>query len=767
MRQRHVGQSSIRSASVLACVVVAITMIFGAGPAAAEAVPSVTGTVTMPDGTPLDADVLVLLVRPNAVYAGDVARTSARAGDGAFSFSGIAPGSYIIGLFYNGPTAGVVSGYLPGVSARTQDKTRTATEFVVTTGATVDVSTSLFRGAYIEGSLTAEGGEFDSTPSVSAYLADDVYPEAWGTFDAVAHTYRLGPLLPGDYALSFQPGPYSVRWRGEFWPDSPTLADATRVHVGFGDVVRRDAVLEMRPSIAGSVTTEDGLSGRGFLVSACPVAGGDCSRVSSGNTNGLRAVPWDYRIVLDQPGDYHVCVMHGGSFAEECWPGSESVVSVGEREQVEGVDIVVPNSSELRGAVFSLDPFTHEQVGANGATVVLYRFDETSETYVYYDETTAAIGYPMYTFPDVVPGTYALRFVATTVLGNPYGLNSEYWNDARYWAERTDVVVGSAQYLDLGSTVLDPRSVDVGRIAGADRFSVGVSVAQAIYPDVPADGVPVVYVANGLNFPDALSAGPAASARGGVVLLVLPDAVPAVVADELRRLDPQRIAVVGGPASVSPAVFGQLAGFVDSPADIVRLGGVDRFAASRNIVVDAFGDTGAPFAIIATGNNFPDALAAGPAASAYGAPVILVDGQAPYLDPGTRDLLERLGVEDAYIAGGTASVRPGIEAGLVSLLGADRVTRFAGVDRFDAAAQINAAFFDETETAFVTTGLKFPDAITGGPLAAAFGAPMYLTMPDCLPAGTVVSMLDQQTQGMVILGGTSSVGSAVEEFTIC
>lgn len=337
------------------------------------------------------------------------------------------------------------------------------------------------------------------------------------------------------------------------------------------------------------------------------------------------------------------------------------------------------------------------------------------------------------------------------------------------WAVENFAKYGASVPPPAPDVVLDVRDFDVSRLSGSGRFDVGVSVTRELFPEgsVPVGGVPVVYVANGYNFPDALTAGPAAALQGGAVLLVEPASIPASVAAELVRLQPQRIVVAGGPGSVSPAVFAQLQGFVPSPSDVVRAGGVDRYEASRTIVRDAFASGGADMAIISTGGNFPDALSAGPAAASQGGPVILVDGSASSIDAATRQLILDLGIQHLYIAGGTASVSPGIESSLKSLLGSGNVVRFAGADRFAVGVLISQEFFASADYTFVATGYKFPDALTGGPLAAAYGAPLYLSEPNCLPTAIATDILDLDAQAIVLLGGPGSLSPAVEQLHTC
>jgi hypothetical protein len=94
----------------------------------------------------------------------------------------------------------------------------------------------------------------------------------------------------------------------------------------------------------------------------------------------------------------------------------------------------------------------------------------------------------------------------------------------------------------------------VDRLWGADRYGTSVAISEASF----SPGVPVVYVAVGTGFADALSVAPVGGVEGAPVLLTRTDSLPGVVARELDRLDPGRIVVVGGPAVVSNVVIQHL-----------------------------------------------------------------------------------------------------------------------------------------------------------------------------------------------------------------
>ncbi|MGL4340362.1 MAG: cell wall-binding repeat-containing protein [Rhodoglobus sp.] len=301
------------------------------------------------------------------------------------------------------------------------------------------------------------------------------------------------------------------------------------------------------------------------------------------------------------------------------------------------------------------------------------------------------------------------------------------------------------------------------RISGSDRFAVGVSIAQRSFPS-PAE-IDVVYVATGLNYPDALSATPAAAVQGGVLMLTLRDAIPADVRAEIVRLRPKKIVVVGGVNSVSSSVFDDLASI---QPNIERLGGADRYEASRNIVRSVFqGMDSAHTAYIATGANFPDALSASSAGGAFGRPVILVNGALSELDSATKKLLQDLGVTKILIAGGPNSVSLGMQASLASV--APDTSRISGSDRFDASKNIAVNAFGSTQPTevFLATGLNFPDALSGGVLAGRNKAPMIVVPKDCVSSDVLEVIRNFGASKVTLLGGPQSLTANVQNLKPC
>lgn len=99
--------------------------------------------------------------------------------------------------------------------------------------------------------------------------------------------------------------------------------------------------------------------------------------------------------------------------------------------------------------------------------------------------------------------------------------------------------------------------------------------AQAEVP--PAEGIDVVYVAVGTNFPDSLGAGPGGGINGAPIIIVPTDPpIPAATSGELVRLDPKKLVLVGGTAVISASMEGALGALLPN-AVVERIAGSNRY----------------------------------------------------------------------------------------------------------------------------------------------------------------------------------------------
>ncbi|RUQ86746.1 cell wall-binding repeat-containing protein [Labedella gwakjiensis] len=302
----------------------------------------------------------------------------------------------------------------------------------------------------------------------------------------------------------------------------------------------------------------------------------------------------------------------------------------------------------------------------------------------------------------------------------------------------------------------------VERISGSDRFQVAAAVSRAAYPS----GAEVVVLASGAAFPDALSAAPAAARLGGPLLLTLPGRLPSVISEEIDRLEPSRLVIVGGEKAIGSSVEQSL----ESPGrEIVRIAGANRYEVSAALAVFAFSDPPTSGAFVASGANFPDALSAGPAAlETFDGPVILTNGTSPRIPQPLVGAIEDLDLFLFRIAGGPASVSTGIEADLKTIAEIpERVARIGKANRFATSVEIARSAFDTATTVYLASGNAFPDALTGSAWAAAEGAPLYLVPRNCVPRAVLADIAAFHAERIVVLGGTTALGTGVSDLTAC
>ena len=291
----------------------------------------------------------------------------------------------------------------------------------------------------------------------------------------------------------------------------------------------------------------------------------------------------------------------------------------------------------------------------------------------------------------------------------------------------------------------------VSRIAGSDRYATAAAISRASF----TSGVGVAYVATGANYPDALAGGAAAAALDAPILLTQRGSLPAATAAELTRLKPQRIVVLGGTAAISATVASQLAAY--SAGGVTRLAGVDRYATAAAISAATF-PRGVPVAYVATGANYPDALAAIPLAARTSSPLLLTHFSGA---PGaTTNELARLAPGRIVVLGGTAAVSEAVVTQLRRYT-TGTVTRIAGADRYGTAAAVAGTFAPGRASTFLATGTAYPDALAGGPAAAVLDVPLLLVAPDRLPAPTAAQLDRIRPERLVVLGGLVAIRDEV------
>lgn len=210
----------------------------------------------------------------------------------------------------------------------------------------------------------------------------------------------------------------------------------------------------------------------------------------------------------------------------------------------------------------------------------------------------------------------------------------------------------------------------------------------------------------------------------------------------------------------------------DPPPPPTRVSGDTRFETAVKVSQEAFPDAASlgdgKAVVIASAYGWADALPASSLAGAVGGPLLLVaKDDVPKAVANEIKRLKGLGVTKSYVVGGDPVVGSGARAELKSLLGSTPI-RVEGSDRYGTSYAVSEktrslrASGATGGTAFVATGLNFPDALAASSIAAATTGPIVLTSTNSLPSSTLKALSNLKPSKIVVCGGPSAVGSAVE-----
>ena len=257
-------------------------------------------------------------------------------------------------------------------------------------------------------------------------------------------------------------------------------------------------------------------------------------------------------------------------------------------------------------------------------------------------------------FPDALaaaPLAHAYR--APILLVPATGLPTEvHLEITRLGAKSAFIVGGAPAVSDAVERDLKAKGLAVERVFGADRYATAAAIANKLKSVRGVSGFEKVYVATGESFPDALSAGGVAAADGAPILLARRDALPADTLQAISSLSVKRTVVLGGPSAVSDGVMNKL----PSP---IRLAGSDRYMTGIAIAEYGIreGIVSGSGVYVSTGQNYPDALAVGPASASTKQLTILVSTNVPLPQSVASFVSARSGsFSSIKIVGGTTAV---------------------------------------------------------------------------------------------------------------
>lgn len=288
----------------------------------------------------------------------------------------------------------------------------------------------------------------------------------------------------------------------------------------------------------------------------------------------------------------------------------------------------------------------------------------------------------------------------------------------------------------------------IARLSGDDRYETAIKISESGW-QTSKD----VVLASGVDFPDALCAAPLAKLLNAPILLSEKDSLDSDTMDEIKRLNPDTVFIIGGTGVISAGIEDSIK--EETGAKTERLYGNNRYDTSiavANYIEDNF--TKGNEAVVVNGEGFSDALSIAPIAGEKGIPVLLtLDSQ---LSSSVKSFIKDQNISKTYVIGGTGVVSDNV---LNALPSSERIW---GADRYETNADIISRFQPELNVAniYLASGEGVADALAGSALAAEHTAPVILTSTD--PAEVTRKMvsgfyLSGEGTNLYVLGGYGAI----------
>lgn len=291
------------------------------------------------------------------------------------------------------------------------------------------------------------------------------------------------------------------------------------------------------------------------------------------------------------------------------------------------------------------------------------------------------------------------------------------------------------------SAVCKAESAAVERFAGNNRYATAMAVADSLKKAQGIDKFDSVIVAYGDNYADALAGSYLAKVKNAPILVVNEYAETGVKQYIDKNVKKNgNVYLLGGEGVVSKRFENSLTGY-----NVKRLGGSDRFATNLNILKEA--GVKNEDILVCSAFSFADSLSA----SAVGKPILLVDSS---LTSAQKAYLNGLSSQNYYLIGGTGAVTEKVKSEIGKY---GKVSRVSGDNRYATSKAIADKFFpDGSSSIVIASGDDFPDGLTGGPLAMAKSAPLFLVNSG--NTGNAKAYVANNKAGLItVVGGTGVV----------
>ncbi|HBF5150181.1 TPA: cell wall-binding protein Cwp10 [Clostridioides difficile] len=274
-----------------------------------------------------------------------------------------------------------------------------------------------------------------------------------------------------------------------------------------------------------------------------------------------------------------------------------------------------------------------------------------------------------------------------------------------------------------GNSSDSTSNVTVKKLKGADRFETAVKISQSGW--TKSDTVVIV---NGedKSMVDGLTATPLASVKNSPILLSSNEKLPQKTVEELKRLNPSKVIVIGGNNSMPNSVVEAIKA-VNSKISVQRIGGDTRYQTSINIAKEIDKTNNVSKLYIGAGNGEADSLSIASLAGKEKTPIVLT--QKDGVDSEAEQFIKSNKVSNIYFIGGIEKISNKAIEQVGKIANKDiSKNRVAGQTRQETNAKVIDKFYSQSKLdgVVVANQDKLIDALAVGPLAAKNNSPVIL-----------------------------------------
>nr|WP_286184135.1 cell wall-binding repeat-containing protein [Clostridium sp. CCUG 7971] len=292
-------------------------------------------------------------------------------------------------------------------------------------------------------------------------------------------------------------------------------------------------------------------------------------------------------------------------------------------------------------------------------------------------------------------------------------------------------------------------NIPVKKIIGTNRYDTAAKISQEAFQN-KTDSVVLV---NGSSYSDGLSSGPLSSVTNSSTLLTRKDKLPNETKNELKRLKPSKIYIIGGPNAIQESVVNEISNTTNiSKENIVRIAGDNREETSLQIAkyIQNISDIKSLYLV----NGYKgeaDAMSILSKACKNKQPIVITNGNK--LNEEITKWIINLGKKDIYIIGGDQVMTRNIISSLENIAGNSlESNRIYGANRQETNAKVVEKFHKNIDTIIITKSDELIDALSVGNLASMKNAPIVIGT-NKLTASQIKAIKQSGYKNIIEVGG--------------